>query len=247
MIKAIVVEEKNHSSPSINQILLDHCPQIIVMGEANNTQSALALIQEVKPELVISEINFSDGEIFAVLDSLIPFKFEIVFITDEQQHSVKAFKYNALDYLLKPVNVTELQIAIGKAIKKIWDNRVNDQLAILVNNIRNISQDNHKIAIPTLEGYVFVQVSEILRCEANGAYTSIYLCNKEKILASKNIKEYELLLPKQSFFRVHNSHLVNLNKVVKYTKGRGGTIIMEDGTHIEVASRRKDKFLNMFQ
>lgn len=247
MIKAIIAESDGNKLIAIKKIIEDHCPQIHLVGDAINAQSIQELICKLDPELLITEISFSDGDIFSMLDNLMPLKFEIIFLSADDAHSLKAFKYNALDYLIKPISVIEIQLAIRKSIKKIWDNRVNDQLRVLINNIQHISSDNHKIAVATIEGYVFVQVSEIVRCEANGAYTILFLNNKEKILASKNIKEYENLLPKKYFFRIHNSHLVNLNKVVKYNKGRGGNIVLEDGTQIEVASRRKDKFLSMFQ
>jgi two-component system LytT family response regulator len=107
--------------------------------------------------------------------------------------------------------------------------------------------NGHKIAIPTVEGYVFIHMQDIIRCEANGSYTCIHTTKKEKIIASKNIKEYESVLPQNLFFRIHNSHLVNINRMLKYNKGRGGTVIMEDGTEIEVASRRRADFINFFQ
>ncbi len=247
MFKTVIVDDEPKNLRILKKLLQDYCPQIQLIGEAEDVKMALQVIRELKPDLVILDIEMPYGNAFDLLDSLMPIDFEVIFITAFDNYSLKAFKYSALDYLLKPVDITELQAATDKAVQKITGKNINQQVALLLSNYKNTQNNLHKIAIPTMDGFVFMNVEEIIRCEANGAYTNIYSTRNEKITASKNIKEYEELLPAAVFCRIHNSHLINLNRIKKYSKGRGGTVIMEDGAILEVASRRRDEFLAMFK
>jgi two-component system LytT family response regulator len=248
MFRTVIVEDEIKHLKSLKKQLSDYCPQINVVGEARDIKSAINVITETNPDLVLLDIVLPDGKAFELLDKLMPVNFEIIFVTAHDAHSIKAIKYSALDYLLKPVDTKELQTATQKAIQKISGKYVNQQLDLLLTNINTVQQNIlQKIAVPTVEGFVFIEMNDIIRCEANGAYTYIYTSKKDIIIASKNIKEYEESLPKSNFFRIHNSHLVNINRMLRYNKGRGGTVTMEDGTQIEVASRRRGEFLNMFQ
>ena len=248
MFKTIIVEDEEKYTRILKKMLQENCPQIEIVGEASDIESAFELINETNPDLVLLDIVLPNGTAFDLLDRLMPINFEIIFITSYDSYSFKAIKYSALDYLLKPVNIKELQTATKKAIKKISGKYINQQLDLLMSNIKTVQNNkNHKLAVPTVEGFVFILMIDIIRCEAKGTYTYIYTKNKEIIISSKNIKEYEELLPKLNFFRIHNSHLINTDRILRYNKGRGGTVTMEDGTQIEVASRRRSDFLNMFQ
>lgn len=245
--KTVIVDDEPKNLRILKQLLQDYCPQIQVTGEAANVRMAFEVIQETQPNLVILDIEMPYGNAFDLLDSLMPIDFEVIFITAFDNYSLKAFKYSALDYLLKPVDIVELQEATTKAIQRIAGKNINQQVVNLLSNFKNTQNNLQKIAIPTMEGLVFMNVEDIIRCESNAAYTYIYSTGDEKIIASKNIKEYEELLPSSIFCRIHNSHLINLNRIKKYSKGRGGTVIMEDGAVLEVASRRRDDFLKMFK
>ena len=248
MFKTIIVEDEEKYTRILKKMLLENCPQIEIVGEASDIESAFELINETNPDLVLLDIVLPNGNAFDLLDRLMPVNFEIIFITSYDNYSFKAIKYSALDYLLKPVSAKELQIATKKAIQKISGKYVNQQLDLLMSNIKAVqNNNNHKLAVPTVEGFVFILMIDIIRCEAKGTYTYIYTKNKDIIISSKNIKEYEEILPKLNFFRIHNSHLINTDRILRYNKGRGGTVTMEDGTQIEVASRRRSDFLNMFQ
>jgi len=247
MIKALIVDDEPKNIRILKNLLEEFCPQVEICGEAENTETAINLIEEQNPELVFLDIEMPYGNAFDLLDSLIPIDFEVIFITAFDNYSLKAFKYSALDYLLKPVDISELQAATNKAVQRIAGKNINQQVALLLSNFKNTQNNLQKIAIPTMDGFVFMNVEDIIRCESNAAYTYIYTIRNEKIIASKNIKEYEELLPSSIFCRIHNSHLVNLNRIKKYSKGRGGTVIMEDGAILEVASRRRDDFLAMFK
>lgn len=247
MYKTILVEDESKNLKILKKLLSEHCPTIEVVAEALDANTAYDVIKNLKPDLVFLDIVMPYGTAFDLLDKLMPIDFEIIFITAYDNYSIKAFKYSAMDYLLKPFNIKELQDATQRAIQKISGKYVNQQLALLMSHVKSIKSDLNKIAIPTVDGFNFINVDEIIRCEANGPYTYIFTVQKDKIVASRNIKEFEDVLPKNIFFRVHNSHLVNLSRISKYSKGRGGTIFMEDGTKIEVASRRRNEFLGKFQ
>ncbi|MEI2750414.1 MAG: LytTR family DNA-binding domain-containing protein [Ferruginibacter sp.] len=247
MYKTIIVDDEPKNMRILKKLLQDYCPQISIIGEAGDVNAAHKIITELNPEIVLLDIEMPYGNAFDLLDKLMPVKFEVIFITAYNNYSIKAFRYSAVDYLLKPVDIRELQDATQKAINRITANRINEHVSLLLSNLKDNANSNPKIAVPTPEGYVFVHIEDIIRCESNGAYTYIYTVKKERVVASKNIKEYEEILPKTNFFRIHNSHLVNLNRILRYNKGRGGTVTMEDGTELEVASRRRTEFLDNFK
>lgn len=246
MIKVVIVEDEPKNMRILKDQLTNNCPQLTLVGEAENIESAETLINQVKPDLLFLDIEMPYGNAFDLLDKFDEIDFEVVFITAFSEYALKAFKYCALDYLLKPVDIDDLMVAVDKAIARIGDKNSDKRIKILLENINAPKQQLQKIAVPTLEGMEFISVENIIRCEAHGSYTVIHTVNKAPVKASKNIKEYEDMLPAQFFFRVHNSHLINLNRINKYHKGRGGYIVMEDDTTIYVAARRKEEFLSNF-
>jgi two-component system LytT family response regulator len=172
-----------------------------------------------------------------------PIDFEVIFVTAFDKYMLQALKYSALDFLLKPVNIDELKNAVKNAEVRIRKNSINQQLQVLLDNFKKPEPGLKKIAVPTVDGFDFVLVSDIIRCEAHGAYTKIHINNSRQVLVSKPLKDYEALLPDDLFFRIHSSNLINLNYIKKYNRGRGGLIELDDGSVIEVAARRKDEFL----
>jgi two-component system, LytTR family, response regulator len=245
-MRALIIDDEPKNVRILKKLLEDYCPQIVVAGEAGDARVAYTTIRELKPELVFLDIEMPYGNAFDLLDKLLPVDFEIIFITAFDDYTLKAFKYSALDYLLKPVDIDELKAAVKKAAEKISGKNINLQLGNLLSNLKNNQATLQKIALPSADGIIFINVEEIIRCEANGNYTIIYADSKEKITASKTIKDYEELLPPSIFCRIHNSHIINLNRIKKYHRGRGGFVVMDDGTSIEVASRRRDEFLAKF-
>lgn len=248
MFNTVIIEDELNQVLEIKKIVNIHCPQLELIGEAYDIESGFKLINELKPDLILLDVVMPSGTGFDLLDKLMPFDFEVIFVTKHESHSFKAIKYAALDYILKPISILEMKNAAEKAIKKITARYMKQQLDLLMSNIKNVQTSlSQKIAVPTTGGFVFILLHDIIRCEANGSYTIIHVGKNEKIIASKNIKEYEALLPKTHFFRIHNSHLVNINRILRYNKGRGGSVTMEDGTEIEVATRRRSDFINLFQ
>jgi two-component system LytT family response regulator len=243
MIRAIIVDDEPKNRRILRQLLEKFCPQVTVEHEAGSAKEALEVIAHSTPDLLFLDIEMPYGNAFDLLDQLVPVDFEIIFITAFDEYTLKAFKYSALDYLLKPVNIEELQAAVDRASKKIHHKGINQQLTNLLENLNSNKPAISKIAVPTNDSYVFVALREILRLEARGNYTCIYTADGNKHISSRNIKQYDEMLPDKQFFRIHNSHIVNLEHVRKYRRGRGGEVEMADGSVLEVATRRKDAFL----
>jgi two-component system LytT family response regulator len=243
MVRTVLVDDELASIRILKDLLTAHCPEVEIVGEADSVSAALEVIPACAPDLVLLDISINNENAFDLLNGLKNINFQIIFITAWDNHAVQAFKYSATDYLLKPVDAADLQTAIKKVVRKSYEKSVIDNLKILQENIQTLQLSQQKMAVPTLHGLSFVQLKDIMRLEANGSCTIIYLSNGEQLTTTRILKEYEELLPGNIFYRVHNAHIVNLNIVQNYQKGRGGHIFMEDGTSIEVAFRRREDFL----
>lgn len=246
MITALIIDDDIKNVRILKGLLEEFCPQVSVVGEASDVDEGAALIRARKPALVFLDIEMPYGSGFDLLDQLMPVDFEVIFITAYDNYAVKAIKYCALDYLLKPVNIKELLQAVKRVADQIHSKDTRLKLEMFFDRIKTQQTEVQKIAVPGEDGLVFVEIKDIIRCESKVNYTQLYLVDGKNITTSKTIKEFEEVLPDSIFFRVHNSHLVNLNHIKKYFKGRGGYIVMEDDTSIEVAARRKESFLSRF-
>ncbi|HLK27205.1 MAG TPA: LytTR family DNA-binding domain-containing protein [Puia sp.] len=247
MIDSIIVDDELKNILILKSILADFCPDVNVLAEAQDMNQAIAMINMYKPQLLFLDIEMPYGNAFDLLDKLMPVNFEVIFITAFDEYALKAFRYSALDYLLKPININELKTTVKKAIERISTKNNSTQLKNLLQNLQNKNEETHKIALQTKDGLEFFIIEDIIRCEANGAYTYFFIKAHSKIIASKNIKEYEKILPEKIFFRIHHSHIINLKEIKRYHRGRGGYVEMKDGTFIDVAVRRKDEFLERIQ
>jgi two-component system LytT family response regulator len=196
---------------------------------------------------VFLDIEMPFGNAFDLLDKLTPVNFQVIFVTAFDNYALKAFRYYALDYLLKPVDIEELKTAVKKAGERVREKNMSQKLDVFLQTLKPAKSNLQKIGLPTNDGLIFTNIEDIVRCEASGSYTIIYLQDKQKFVVSKSLKEYEDLLPEDIFCRVHHSHIVNLTYVKKYFKGRGGYIEMSDGSSIEVATRKRDEFLAKFE
>jgi two-component system, LytTR family, response regulator len=246
IMRAIIVDDEIKNRKLLRSLLEQFCPQVTIEGEAGSAAEAAAVIQQTRPDLIFLDIEMPYGNAFDLLDQLMPVDFEIIFITAFDEYTLKAIKYSALDYLLKPVNIEELQEAVQKASQKIHRRTINQQLLHLLQNMGPGSKLS-KIALPTQEGFVFAAIQDIVRLEAKGNYTHIFTSDRQHHVSSKTIQQYEKILPEKLFFRIHNSYIINLNFVKRYHRGRGGEVEMSDGTILEVAVRRKDAFLDLFK
>jgi two-component system LytT family response regulator len=243
MIRTVLIDDEVDSILVLRKMLDTFCPQVEIVGTANGVESALKTIPDTDPDLVLMDIEMTQGNAFDLLNQLQPISFQVIFVTAFDNYALRAFRYSALDYLLKPVDIDDLRNAIARVGERPRQTDLVRQMEILLENVGVLHLSNQKMAIPTLTGLMFVPVQEILRFEAKGNYTMIYFSRGEPIVATRTIKEYELILPESIFYRIHNSHIINLSRIREYQKGRGGSIVMEDGSIIEVASRRKEEFL----
>jgi two-component system, LytTR family, response regulator len=243
MIRTVLVDDEPDCLDVLKQLLNKYCPEVDIVGEADSVQAALQVIEMSLPDLLLLDIAINNETAFDLLNQINAVNFQVIFITAWDQHAIQAFRYSAVDYLLKPVDGNDLHKAIEKATQKAQQHNILNHLKILQNNIDALQLAQQKIAIPTMTGLTFVYLKDIMRFEAKGDCTTIHVSNDERIVSTRSIKEYEDLLPGSFFYRVHNSHIINLNKVQKYHKGRGGQLYMEDGSCIEVAFRRREDFL----
>lgn len=241
-IRAVIVEDEPKSLKILTSMLAEHCSFIRVVDTAGTVQAALESIELHDPDLVFLDIELAKGTGFELLNQIENPRFHLLFTTAFPTYAVDAIRHNAVDYLLKPIGIDELKAAAHKVEQRIASGEKLDMRILQELITKNIP----RIALPTLEGLLFVKPEEIIRCEANGNYTSFVLVGQGKVLVSKNIKEFEELLENYHFCRVHHSHIVNLEYVRKYIKGRGGYLVLSDGSTIEVSIRKRDKFLQLF-
>jgi two-component system LytT family response regulator len=244
MITAVIIDDEEHCINRLGGIIQQHFSESIsVVASCTTVSSAVATIKEVKPQLIFLDVQIHDETGFDLLKQLPRPDFEIIFTTAYDTYAVQAFKFSAIDYLLKPIDKEELQLAIEKSEDKITLTETAARLDVLFHNLSNTNITSKRICVPVAGGLMFLQVSDIIRCESKINYTTIYLTGNKKLVVSKTLKEFEDMLTAYNFFRVHNSHLVNLQYIKSYNNGKGGTVVMEDGTQVEVSTRRKDDFL----
>ena len=242
MLKAIIIDDETKSRLALRQKLIDYCSAVTVVAEASNGQEGILLIEYHKPQVIFLDIEMPRMNGFDMLQELREKDFHIIFTTAYDQYAIKAIKFAAFDYLLKPIDIEELKNAVAKIDAK--ENRdTKKQVELLQQNMNHPKKQLHKLAIPTLEGLFFYDINDVVHLEANSNYTNIYFANKTKILASKTLKDFEELLPTDIFFRTHNSYLINLNYIKRYIKGDGGQIELQNGIYVDVARRKKEEFL----
>jgi len=245
MIKTVLIDDDKKNNAILKSLLQELHLNIDVIGEASNLKVAAKLLPQLNPHLVFLDIEMPFGNAFDLLDKLMPVNFEIIFITAFDEYSLKAFRYSALDYLLKPVNIDDLKVAVQKAEKKIELKNLNGQLSNLLSNLNKSALSASKIAMSVKEGFDFIVVNEIISCESKNNCTIVHTQTGKKYTCARLIKDYEELLPENIFFRTHHSFIVNINFVQKFFKdGRGGYVELLDGTTVPVSSRRKDEFLS---
>ncbi len=245
MINAIIIDDEPHMRQTIRKMLNSLCPDVKIMCEAGSVAEGVAAVRNFHPDLIFLDIKMDDGTGFDLLKLLKPIDFKVIFITAWENFAIKAFKFSALDYLLKPVDPDDLAQAVQKARQTIQSD-FNTQIENLTEHLHDQDKSTRKIIIRTAENIYLIKVKDIVYCESDGNYTTVNLLDGAKILVSATLKEYEDLLMEYGFFRVHKSWLINLRYISRFEKAEGGMIVLENGNKIPVASRKRELLLEMF-
>ena len=244
--RTLIIDDETHVRETLKSLLKEYCPQVRIIGEANSVASGIKAIREKSPELVLLDIKMDDGTGFDLLEHFDNITFKIIFITAYEQHAVEAFRFSAVDYILKPVNPEKLADAVQRAEKLVQQTFIT-QLDALRENINPLNKKNKKIVIKTSGNIYLLNTRDIIHCESDDCYTVIETVQGEKIIVSKVLKEYDELLSGFGFFRVHRSHLVNLQHIKRFEKQDGGYVVMTNNKKIPVSSRSRERLLDLFE
>jgi two-component system, LytTR family, response regulator len=245
-INCIIIDDEEKNVKLLQNILEIHCRQLKVIGTSTSAKNGLLLIEELQPQLVFLDVEMPYLNGFDLLQKLEPLSFEVIFVTAYSHYAVEAFEHHATGYITKPINSEKLINTVQVAIKRIEEKAINRNLfTLLEQNTKQAAPD--KIPLSTSNGLLFVKISEIMYCESSGNYTHFYMCNDKKIVVSRQLGEYEKLLPENNFTRIHDKYIINLNYIKEYIKGSGGEVVLENGREIPVATRRKEDFLARFE
>lgn len=243
MYKAVVIDDERDAIEAIKLILHENCPDVEVVGSAQSVKEGQKVIEETNPEVVFLDIEMPGGNGFELLKNIPNRQFNVIFVTAYNQYAIKAFKYSAIDYILKPVDIDDLVNAVNK-IKKVQvsQDKVEEKINVLLQNIKSNKPD--KIALSTSESIEFVHIDNIIQIQAEGSYSTLKLIDQSQLVVSKNLGEFESLLEDHTFYRPHQSHLINLTHVKKVTR-YGNEIVMDDGSVAFLSRRKKNQFLGL--
>lgn len=242
MLRVVIIDDEADAINFIKSIIEEYCENLEIVGTANSAAEGTKIINLKHPDLVFLDVEMPHGNGFDLLANFPEKNFDVIFITAYNHYAIKAIKYSAVDYILKPVNINEFLDAVNKVTdKRLRKENVNFNYHTLLENLK--SNTPSKLAIPTSEGMEYLNTEEIIRIEADRSYSWFFMKDGKKYLVSRNLKEYQELLSDHDFFRTHNSHLINLEHVKKYVRQEGGHIVMEDGSTVPISRSKKDLFL----
>jgi two-component system, LytTR family, response regulator len=245
-IKSVIVEDERSAREALKAYLLKYCPQVEVAGEAQDARQAETLIKTLQPQLVFLDVELPFGNAFDILDACKELRFETIFVTAFSEYSLKALNQSAAYYLLKPVSIEELVLAVDKVSRHLADKEAFDRNAVVVQNFREQQAVKRLVVLPTLEGFEVIKMDEIIRLQGNGNFTDIFLVNGTKKMACRFLKHYDELLP-FPFVRVHKSHIINIEHVKQYHKNAGGYVVLSDKTEVDISANYKEHFLSFFK
>jgi two-component system, LytTR family, response regulator len=246
MISCIIIDDEAKNIKLLQNMLEAHCPSAKVLATETDAKNGLLLIDELQPQLVFLDIEMPHLNGFDLLKELEPIQFEVIFVTAYSHYAVEAFEHHATGYVTKPINTEKLIAAVDTAEKRIAEKSINKNLFTLLEHNSKQAAPN-KIPLSTTNGLIFVKIADIMYCESSGNYTHFYLCDDKKIVVSRQLGEYEKLLPEADFIRIHDKYIIHLTYIKEYIKGSGGDVVLENGKEIPVATRRKEEFMARFE
>lgn len=245
MIKAIIIDDIQQARVTLKKDLDVYAKDVTVIGEANGVVEGAKLLKTMQPDVLFLDIQMQDGSGFDLLDILKDIPFKIIFITASDAHAIKAFRYAAIDYLLKPVDPDELTAALAKFREQKINE--NEKYKLLNDSLKNNQRAHERLALHTQDKIFIVNIADIIRCESNVNYTEFYFTNTQKLLVTRTLKDFEDLLSDQGFYRVHQSHLVNTKYIKEFIKTDGGYLLMTDGCTVPVSSRKRPEVIKMLE
>lgn len=240
IIESVIIDDESAFINTLNIMIKDH-PDFKIIGTARSVADGIQLIKNVNPDIVFLDIQLGDGLGFDVLKATSDMDYSVIFVTAFDYYAVEAFRFSAIDYLLKPISSVNLNEAIEKVNRKMDDSSLKSKIDLLLTNYKIKDKHKKKIVLKELDTHHILPVDEIICCSAEGSYTKFYVKNNIRIVVSKHLKEYEKLLENYDFLRVHRSHLVNINKINKYEKKEGGILFLDEDIQVSVSVRNKDK------
>ena len=246
MLRVVIIDDENHIRDTLVNMLEMNCPEVRVIGQASGVVSGIAAIKELQPELVFLDIQMKDGTGFDLLQKLPNIDFKVIFVTAYDHYALQAFRFSAVDYLLKPVNPEQLKEAVTRAGKLVRED-FNKQMKVLEENLRPAANRNKKIILRTAESIHLLEVGSIICCDSDSSYTTVHTVEGDKVIVSRTLKEFEEMLTECGFYRVHKSYLINLVHIKRFDRQEGGYIILTNGLKIPVASRKRDEMLAMLE
>ena len=250
MITAKLIEDDHNLRNGLKTLLEKTAPEIKIIGEADSVETGVALLLKTQPQVIFLDIHLGDGSGFDILEEVSKtgkLNSQIVFITAHEQYAIKAFRFSALDFLLKPVDPEELQKVIGKIKAVVGKNDTVAHIDLLLENIRKKVDNFKRIALSNADGMHLFDISDIIRCESEDNYTKFFIKNNKPILISKTLKDYEELLSEHGFERIHQSHLINLSYLKSYIKKDGGYVVMADNSNLPVSQRKKERLQELLK
>lgn len=245
-IRAAIVEDEPKNIATLRQMLLAYCPQIEVTGIAKDAVSAISLLKDNPPQLVFMDIELPGGNAFSILEKLKPVLFEVIFITAYDSYPLQAIKFEAIDYLLKPLSIEELVQAVNKAEKRLKKNGEHASINQLLETIAQKQQDIETITLYNGKAYEIIQLKDVIRCESVKGITKLFLREDRTVFSHKSLNYFEEILPASFFFRAHLQHIINTGFIRQFQKGKEIIIEMQDGTSVTIAQRKRNDFLKLF-
>jgi two-component system LytT family response regulator len=245
-IQTVIIEDEVKSAEVIGDLLQQYAPDFKLAGIAGNLEKSVALIESIAPQLVFLDVQIADGTAFDVLRKLTDRNFELIFITAYNHYAVEAFRFAAIDYLLKPLSIQEFEQAVDRARKRIKEKDANLHIDRLLTYLDRQQGKNAMISIATVNGFEFIDPNEITWCHSEKEYTVFHFPNNSKLTSSRNLGFYEDVLATHNFCRIHHSTMINMQFIKSYIKGKGGYVILKDGTELEISQRKKTEFLKKY-
>lgn len=245
MISTIIIDDEADGREALKMAIKRYCPQIVIQQVCETPEQGLEAIRSLAPDLVFLDVQMPQMSGFDLLKLISPFNFEVIFVTAHDRYAIKAIRFSALDYLLKPVDIDDLRFALQKVKERLVKKNTYHQYQSVLYNLQHKAGKIERLAVPTQEGIEFFNTTDIIFCKAEGSYTHLILTQKRSQLVTRNLKDFESLLLETGFCRVHHTYLINMRHIQKYVRGEGGYVIMTDNHHVDISRRKKEEFLKL--